>query len=172
MREDYLPIVRAMMKMSSALNDYDDLEQTKYHKFKLKRSLKEWASSFDILSSKMIKTFVDESEGAFHDAYEQFNHFKGDLKIKNNEITCLIILYCKLKSSVNDLEEVPFHVGAYLKVLLEQSANRVLTDIEKQYAEILKIKDSDGQGIDAIIKDYDDLGKTMFINIPQNEESE
>lgn len=170
-REDYLPIVRSMIKMSAALNYHDELESTKYNKFKLKKSLKNWSETFSVLSSGMMKAFVEDGEAAFQDAYEQFVNFKSDVKLKDDEVTCLVLFYCKLKSAVNDLEETDIHVGGMLKFALEKTTNDVLSNIEKQYAEILKVKDSDGNGISAIISDYDELGKYMFTNVTENEES-
>lgn len=172
MKEDYLPIVRAVLKMSSALNEYDELENTKYHRFRLKGSLKKWSDTFTALSEDMVEAFVSESEGAYLDAYEQFNHFKDDLSIKNKDVTCLIILYCKLKSSINDLNNAPLGVGGILGLALHKTAYKVVEDIEKQYSQILRITDSEGQTIEVITNDYDELGEAMFTNTLEHEESE
>lgn len=160
---DYMPVVRAIVKMSSALNDADNVVDGKYFKFDFKVKFREWLEIFEVSSKPLIDAFLKDSETAFQEAYTTFVEAKKDVKIKNEEKTSLIILYCQLQSAFNDLDELSFEDGGLMTFLIKKQTFKVLEAIKKQYGDIFSIKDSQNKTINAIVEDYDSLGKTMFV---------
>ena len=102
-------------------------------------------------------------EDALQAAYDRFLELTEDLNIKDEDKTALILLYCKAKSSLNDMEKLTFEEGGMITHILVKYTTEMLKSIEGQYGDIFEIRDSDGKSIQAIIEGYDELGNTMFI---------
>lgn len=160
---DYLPMIRAMIKMSAALNYADSIETGKYFKFRFKKEMVKWVDMLEELSKPIVGDFAKDSEHAFQDSYQKLLEFKSDVIIKDRERTDLIMFYCKVRSSANDMKEVNFNNGGFYILSLKKQTEKVLKAIENQYADIFNIRDMDGDSIEVIIKDYDSLGKSMFV---------
>jgi hypothetical protein len=160
---NYMPIVRALIKMSSALNEADEVMEGKYYKFDFKVQFRRWVEVFEVSSKKLISEFMSENSDALQDAYVRFLEFTKDIKVKDEDRTSLILLYCKLKSSLNDLEEVPLMDGGIITLVIKIQTTKVINAIEKQYKGILEVLDSENNSIQVIIDQYDELGKTMFV---------
>jgi len=158
---DYLPIVRAMVKMSSALSVADDIVDGKYYKFNFKRKFREWMEIFEVTSEPLMKAFMEDGETALQEAYTRFLKLTERV-VKDSDRTNLILFYCKLKSAYKDLDEITFEDGGLYTFIIKKQTSKVLIAIEKQYGDIFTVKDEDGDGIDAIIGNYDHLGKSMF----------
>jgi hypothetical protein len=161
---DYMPIVRGIVKMSAALNEADSVMDGKYFKFGFKVKFKEWIEVFEASSHKMMKAFMEDNSDALQDAYTRFLEFTKDITIKDEARTDLILLYCKLKSAFNDLDEVELHDGGLMTIVVKMKTFEVLKAIEKQYNDIFDIRDAEGKSIQVIIDQYDELGKAMFVN--------
>lgn len=158
----YMPVVRGMIKMSSALNEADEVMHGKYYKFEFKRKFREWMEFFEIASEKFVTEFMMDNAEALQDAYTHFLEFTKDINVKDSERTDLILLYCKLKSAHNDLSESD--EDGMMVYVVKSLTGKVLTAIEKQYADIFNVRDVDNKSIQVIIDQYDELGKTMFVN--------
>lgn len=161
--EKYMPIVRGIVKMSSSLNEADDVMHGRYYKFDFKRKFRDWLEVFEATSKNFVTEFMVDNADALQDAYVQFLNFTKDINIKDADRTGLILLYCKLKSAHNDLSEAGTEGGMMIGIVKQLTAD-VLVSIEKQYADIFSIRDVDNNSIQVIIDQYDELGKTMFVN--------
>lgn len=160
---NYMPIVRAMVKMSSALNEADDVTEGKYYKFDFKVKFREWIEVFELTSKPLMGEFMKDSESALQDAYTRFLEFTKDIMVKDKDRTDLILLYCKMKSAYNDLDEVPFEDGGMMTYVIKKQTLKVLKAIERQYSDIFNVRDSNNESIQTIINQYDELGKAMFV---------
>ena len=161
---NYMPIVRGMLKMSSALNEADAVMDGKYFKFGFKLAFKEWVEVFEASSEKLMLAFMEDNSDAVQDAYTRFLEFTKDIKVKDEERTDLILLYCKLKSAFNDLDEVDLLDGGLMTLVVKKATFKVLRAIENQYRDIFNVRDVDNNSIQVIIDQYDELGKAMFVN--------
>lgn len=160
---DFIPIVRAIVKLSSALSDADTVIEGKYYKFGLKKTLNQWVDKIEKATKPFMGKFLENSEEALQAAYDRFLELTEDLNIKDEDKTALILLYCKAKSSLNDMEKLTFEEGGMITHILVKYTTEMLKSIEGQYGDIFEIRDSDGKSIQAIIEGYDDLGNAMFI---------
>jgi hypothetical protein len=162
-RVDYLPAVRAIVKMSSSLNEADLVEMGKYFKFRFKKLFKEWMTLYETASKPLMDEFMKDNEKALQDAYVAFDDYSGTIRLKDDEKTDLVVFYCKIRSSLNDLSE--FNMGrSFIVYVLNRRAWKMIEELEKQYGFIHGIRDADGDSIQTIISEYDRLGKAMFIN--------
>lgn len=160
---DFIPIVRAIVKLSSALVDADTVSEGKYCKFGLKKTLSSWIDKTEKATKPFLGKFQENSEEALQAAYDEFLRFTGDLVVKNEDRTALILLYCKAKSALNDMQKLTFDEGGMITHILIKYTTEMLKSIEGQYSDIFDIRDSEGKSIQAIIDGYDELGNTMFI---------
>mgnify|MGYP003639741494 CR=1 FL=1 len=160
---DFIPIVRAIVKLSSALSDADTVIEGKYYKFGLKKTLNQWVDKIEKATKPFMGKFLENSEEALQAAYDRFLELTEDLNIKDEDKTALILLYCKAKSSLNDMEKLTFEEGGMITHILVKYTTEMLKSIEGQYGDIFEIRDSDGKSIQAIIEGYDELGNAMFI---------
>lgn len=160
----YLPLIRAMVKLSLALADADTVSEGIYCKFKFKKQLLMWISKTERATKPFMGHFVETSKEALYEGYETFRAFADDIHVKNEDRTALILLYCKAKSALNDLESLGFEEGGMIAHILIKHTGNMLKCIESQYGDIFKVKDSDGNTIQCIIDGYDNLGKKMFVN--------
>ena len=160
---NYMPIVRGMIKMSSALNEADEVMNSKYYKFNFKIQFRTWIEVFEESSKRLMEEFMAENGDALQDAYIRFLEFTKDIKIKDEERTNLVLLYCKLKSCLNDFEEVPIMDGGVVTLVIRIQTTKIIKAIEKQYKSILEVLDYDKNSIQTIIDEYDKLGKLMFV---------
>tara|TARA_R110001592_G_scaffold298074_1_gene568630 strand:+ start:5308 stop:5817 length:510 start_codon:yes stop_codon:yes gene_type:complete len=160
---DFIPIVRAIVKLSSALSDADTVIEGKYYKFGLKKTLNQWVDKIEKATKPFMGKFLENSEDALQAAYDRFLELTEDLNIKDEDKTALILLYCKAKSSLNDMEKLTFEEGGMITHILVKYTTEMLKSIEGQYGDIFEIRDSDGKSIQAIIEGYDELGNAMFI---------
>jgi hypothetical protein len=161
-KKDFLPIVRSVIKMSSALSDSDVVADSKYMKFKFKVLFKKWNEVYEVISKPFMGQFMDCSEEALQEAYNGFIEYSSGINLGDESRTSLVLFYCKMKSAMNDIENFPFEDGGFMVFALKKHTGNMIEALEKQYGDIFNIKDVDGNSIDAIVKSYDELGKTMF----------
>jgi hypothetical protein len=159
---DFIPIVRAMVKLSSALADADTVMDGKYYKFRFKKVLEKWVDKTEKATKPFMGKFLENSEDALQAAYDRFLEFTKDLTVKDEDRTALILLYCKAKSALNDMEKLSFEEGGMITHILVKYTTELLKSIEGQYKDIFDVRDSEGKSIQAIIDGYDELGNTMF----------
>lgn len=160
---DFIPIVRAMVKLSSALTDADTVMEGRYYKFEFKKALNQWVDKTEKATKPFMGKFLENSQEALQSAYDRFLEFTKDLNVKDEDRTALILLYCKAKSSMNDMEKLTFDEGGMITHILTKYTDGLLKAIESQYKDIFDVRDSEGKSIQAIIDGYDELGNTMFI---------
>jgi hypothetical protein len=161
---DMLPAVRAMVKMTSALNEFDLVEESKYNKFMMKKVMKSWYKYHDSVSTPMMKYFMSDHEGALQSSFNIFDEYSSETFIGDEDKTALVLLYSKLKSAVNDLQEMDFHSKGLMLFAMQKETEKLVTQIEKQYNAILTRVDSEGNDLSVIVDGLDSLGKSMFVN--------
>jgi hypothetical protein len=160
---DYIPIVRAMIKLSSALSDADDVADGKYYKYKFKVELAKWIEKTEKATKPFMDNFNNNSEKALQEASDRFYEFSDDIVVGNPDRTSLVLLYCKCQSAMNDMQPMSFDEGGMIVHILIKYTDNMLTALKGQYGDIFDIRDSEDRSIQSVIDGYDDLGNKMFI---------
>jgi hypothetical protein len=72
------------------------------------------------------------------------------------------LFYAKLKSAINDIDQMDEHKSTFYPVFIDLHTKVVIEHIEKQYDSIINMKDVDGKGVEHIIEFFDNLGKSIM----------
>ena len=160
---DYIPQVRAMVKLSSALTDADEVTSGKYFKYKFKGQLTTWISKIERATKPFMDNFHRNSEEALQGASNTFADFSDCFEMDGEDKMYLILLYCKCKSALNDMKPLSFEGGGMVVHIMIKHTKNMIECLEGQYGEILKVVDTEGKSIQVLIDGYDELGNTMFV---------
>jgi len=151
-----------MVKLSSALNDADEVVDGKYFKFKFKKELNKWIEKTEKATSPFMNNFHRSSEEALQEASNRFESFSDEMSAGSEERTSLVVLYCKCQSAMNDMQPLSFDEGGMIVHILIKYTDNMLKALKAQYGDIFDIRDLEGRPIQYIIDGYDELGNTMF----------
>lgn len=169
--ENAVKVVRAVMKLSSALNNSDVLLQEKtYVKFKLKKHVILWAEKFPKITAPLMSALYEESSVLLDEIYAAVDGL--DLSVSSNDRhkNSLLLLYAKIKSAMADIESIDsFRLNIYFLAIHHYSKN-VVDEIDKMYPFVRNMKDKDGTSMDELISFYNEMGeKIMYSKKQENE---
>lgn len=164
LRVDTICLLRAVMKISSALNDIDTIAlNKKYYKYKFKKLSSQWVDLIMTHTSELMKSLADDDSDMLMDIYKSMEESCSKIHIENDDKTAIILFYIKLKSSLWDIDQMKTMRNTFYPTFLHQISGEVIDQLNKQYKDILLMTDDDGKGVDYLIDYYNDFGqKIMF----------
>lgn len=164
---DTVSLLRAVMKISSALNNLDNLSESKYNKFKFKVESLKWDGIMAFQLSTIMKSMVEENDKLMVDVLTRINETDDNIKYdyyseKNSDKKNLILFYSKVKSALNDISDIKeLNKVSYYPSIIVYATIPLLEIIEKQHNFILS-KDKLGIEIKDIVDFYDKEGKSIM----------
>jgi hypothetical protein len=164
---DTVSLLRAVMKISSALNNLDNLSESKYNKFKFKVESLKWDGIMAFQLSTIMKSMVEENDKLMVDVLTKINETDDNIKYdyyseKNSDKKNLILFYSKVKSALNDISDIKeLNKVSYYPSIIVYATIPLLKIIEKQHNFILS-KDKLGIEIKDIVDFYDKEGKSIM----------
>lgn len=164
---DTVCLLRAVMKISSALNNLDNLSTSNYNKFKFKVESLKWDGIMAFQLSAIMKSMVEENDKLMIDVLSKINDTDENIKydndtLKNLDKKNLLLLYSKVKSALNDISEIKeLNKVSYYPSIIVYASIPFLRTIEKQHNFIIS-KDKLGIEIKDIISFYDEEGKKIM----------
>lgn len=164
---DTVSLLRAVMKISSALNNLDNLSESKYNKFKFKVESLKWDGIMAFQLSTIMKSMVEENDKLMVDVLTKINETDDNIKYdyyseKNSDKKNLILFYSKVKSALNDISDIKeLNKVSYYPSIIVYATIPLLEIIEKQHNFILS-KDKLGIEIKDIVDFYDKEGKSIM----------
>ena len=158
---DVINLLRAVMKISSALNNLDNLqEEKKYIKFKLKQEVENWHIAISGTTATLMKSLVAENDGLFMEIYKSLDELDNRITMENTSKRELIIFYVKIKSAMNDISKITS--PSWMDLVISHYTIKVINRIESMYKAIIEISDSQGTSVYDFIKFYDDAGDKIM----------
>ena len=158
-----IELLRSVMKMSVAINDYDTLEYEKqYFKYDFKRKAKMWMAGFQVFTGNLMRSLVYIDSSLLENVYNAFEDNGIMITAKNQNRVALVMFYVKLKSAMQDLEEIEDRTQIFPAPILYKFTSDVLTQIDKQYPDIKEMTDEQGMSINKLIEHYNDAGKKIL----------
>lgn len=158
---DVVSLLRAVMKISSALNNLDILQHDKkYIKFELKRVVNDWHISVIGTTDQLMKSLVAENDVLFMEIYNSLDELDARVQMKNYKKKELIIFYVKLKSAMNDLNKI--QKVTWMDHIIRHYTRSVVEEIESMYKPIINVQDSDGTSVLDFVKFYDETGDRIM----------
>lgn len=164
---DTVSLLRAVMKISSALNNLDNLSTSKYNKFKFKVESLKWDGIMAFQLSAIMKSMVEENDKLMVDVLTKINETDDNIKYdnyseKNSDKKNLILFYSKVRSALNDISDIKeLNKVSYYPSIIVYASIPLLKVIEKQHNFILS-KDKVGIEITEIVEFYDKEGKSIM----------
>ena len=161
-KPDTVELLRAVMKVSSALNDLDEIAyRKKYYKFRFKQYAAKWAVFMEMHTKELMKSLLEEDHTLLQEIYNSIEESSMGITAGEHK-TSLILFYAKVKSAINDIHKMTENRNTFYPMFIETHTQVVIDHLEKQYGEIFKMKDVDGKGVDEIIQFFDNLGETIM----------
>ena len=139
LNHDTLRILRAIIKISSAFNNLDELTDSKYLKYKFKVESKKWLKYMEMHTEEAMKSLTEENDSLLVDVY---THFDESIKIEgvDEDKANVITFYAKVKSALNDIEKLDDKKNFY-SMFISYVNKKILKVMDKQFAAILQTKD-------------------------------
>lgn len=168
LNHDTLKILRAIIKISSAFNNLDELTDSKYLKYKFKVESKKWLKYMEMHTEEAMKSLTEENDSLLVDVYTNFDE---SIKIEGvgDDKANVITFYAKVKSALNDIEKLENKQNFY-SIFISYINKKILLVMDKQFASILQIKDDKGVGLQDMIGFYDDFAEKIMNYIEQEDE--
>jgi hypothetical protein len=158
---DVVSLLRAVMKISSALNNLDSLQHDKkYIKFDLKKEINDWHIAVQGTTDTLMKSLVQENDGLFMEIYNSLDELDSRIHMSNEKKRELIIFYIKLKSALNDLSKM--ESKNWMDHIIRHYTKVVVSRIELMYKPIINIVDNDGVSVLDFVKFYDETGDKIM----------
>jgi hypothetical protein len=160
---DTVHLLRSVMKISSALNDLDAIvDQKKYYKFRFKKESERWAKYMELHTAQLMHSLVEEDSNLLMEIYNSIEESTNKVVMDTPEKTSLIIFYCKLVSSLHDIEKMQDNRNSFYPRFIEHHTNNVLKQLTNQYKSILNVVDSEGRPLSFIIDFFDNFGEKIM----------
>ena len=157
-------LLRAVMKLSSALNNLDALStvKNKYLKYNFKRKAKDWSTVIEKQTAALMIELFKEDETLLMEIYDAFERCDTVCVCDDYDRHNLVIFYAKLKSAMWDIEQMKEYKNTMYPYIISFFTNDLLAQIEKQYADIPSLRDADGKHIDEVIVYYNEVGEKIM----------
>lgn len=153
-------LVRALVKLSSALYNIDDLKIDSRYKYKLKQDLEKWQSWLESYIDGPMTAFANADINTLSSLIEMFDEYNKKIFIKDDFNTSINLFLAKTVSALYDIStlEPPyqnymFNIRHKITKLLEQGYFKTYTNYE----------DNNGKTFKDIIQSMNDLGDKIIV---------
>ena len=80
---DTVHLLRSVMKISSALNDLDEIiDQKKYYKFKFKKESERWGKYMELHTAQLMNSLVEEDSTLLMEIYNSIEESTNNINNK------------------------------------------------------------------------------------------
>jgi hypothetical protein len=163
LQRDTVKLLRAVMKISSALNDYDTIVYEKrYFKYNFKRVSTTWAKAMFIHTAFLMKELAKEDEKLLAEVYMSLDESSKGITAGDDSRTALVLMYAKLNSVLVDIDSMEDSRNTFYPMFLYEHTKRVIDEVMKQYSKLIEIVDKEGNDINHLINFYNELGVKLM----------
>lgn len=156
-------LLRAVMKLSVAMNDLDTIEfEKKYFKYQFKVKAKKWTLALQVFTEKLMKSLVEIDSNLLYNVYNAFEDNGIRISDKKQERIHLVMFYVKIKSAFADLEEIENRLIVFPAEILYKFTKDLITEMEKQFFFLKNLEDETGKNIKDLIKHYNEAGRKIL----------
>ena len=163
---DNIKFIIAVVKISSALYDIDEMKKSKKYKYSMKLDVNEWhVWSEDYIKAPM-DAFANTDVNALMDLIELFDDYHNKIFIKDEFNTRLNLFLAKIESARWDLIQLTDENRARMGLLIGNIEELVNKGYFKSYKNYV---DPYGKGYIDIVDSMNRLGETIIIGSkPEN----
>lgn len=153
-------LVRALVKLSSALYDIDDMKVSTKHKYQLKldvNKFQEWLDNYITDSMSKLSTADSQLLVSLINIYEDY---EKTVYIRNEYFTKINLFLAKLQSSLRDLEKLDKLHSDYVIELSSNIKELVNKNYFKNY---INYTSSEDRTFWDLVKFMDDKGNSVIV---------
>ena len=160
MENNTIILVRALVKLSSAIYDIDCMIPSPKHKFQLKKDLSEFQIWLEEYIKGPISNLNNADEELLLDLINLFEEYEQTVFIKTEYFTRINLFLAKCSSSLEDLKELDHTHSTYVYELIDK-LNVILN--KKYFKHYVDYSDENGEGFNKIVNFMNTKGKTIIV---------
>jgi hypothetical protein len=158
--DNTIKLTRALIKLSSSINDIDDLNDDINFKTQLKYDVLRWQSWLEGYIKNPITVFSDADSSTLMSLITMFDQYEDEIFIMDNFTTRINLFLSKTESAINDIKLMNTEYLNYVSLLRNKGEEMLNKPYFKKY---IKYVDVNNAGYKEIVKSIDDLGNTIIV---------
>ena len=163
---DNIKFIRAVVKISSALYDIDEMQKSKKYKYSMKIDVNKWHEWSEDYIKEPMHIFAKTDAVALMDLIEIFDDYHNKIFIKDEFNTRLNLFLAKIESARWDLIQLGDENRSRMSLLIENIKDLINKGYFKSYKNYV---DPFGKGYIDIVDSMNKLGETIIVGTkPEN----
>ena len=153
-------LLRALVKLSSALNDMDDMQDSKKFKFNLKMDVLKYLNWLEKYIDGPVASLTKADDDLLLQFIQMFNSYEETVFIKDDFQTKVNLLLAKCHSALCDLRKLDSIHSKYVIELTNKTTNLISKPYFKQYIDYV---DPDGKRFEDIVDMMNKDGDVIIV---------
>lgn len=163
---DNIKFIRAVVKISSALYDIDEMQKSKKFKYSMKVDVNKWHEWSEDYIKEPMNVFGNTDVNALMDLIEIFDDYSNKIFIKDEFNTRLNLFLAKIESARWDLLQLGDENRSRMRFLIANIEDMTGKGYFKSYKNYV---DPYGKGYNDIVESMNKVGETIIIGTkPEN----
>lgn len=163
---DNIKFIRAVVKISSALYDIDEMQKSKKFKYSMKVDVNKWHEWSEDYIKEPMNVFGNTDANALMDLIEIFDDYSNKIFIKDEFNTRLNLFLAKIESARWDLLQLGDENRSRMRFLIANIEDMTGKGYFKSYKNYV---DPYGKGYNDIVESMNKVGETIIIGTkPEN----
>lgn len=163
---DNIKFIRAVVKISSALYDIDEMQKSKKFKYSMKVDVNKWHEWSEDYIKEPMNVFGNTDVNALMDLIEIFDDYSNKIFIKDEFNTRLNLFLAKIESARWDLLQLSDENKSKMRFLIANIEDMTGKGYFKSYKNYV---DPYGKGYNDIVESMNKVGETIIIGTkPEN----
>lgn len=163
---DNIKFIRAVVKISSALYDIDEMQKSKKFKYSMKVDVNKWHEWSEDYIKEPMNVFGNTDVNALMDLIEIFDDYSNKIFIKDEFNTRLNLFLAKIESARWDLLQLGDENRSKMRFLIANIEDITGKGYFKSYKNYV---DPYGKGYNDIVESMNKVGETIIIGTkPEN----
>jgi hypothetical protein len=163
--EDNIKFIRALVKISSALYDIDEMKNSKKFKYALKKDVSEWHEWSEEYIKEPMSVFGNTDADALMTLIQIFDDYSDKIYIKDEFNTRLNLFLAKISSARLDLIQLEFDNKSRMSLLIKNIETLTGKGYFKSYTDYV---DPYGKGFTDIVESMNKAGNTIIVGTKEN----
>jgi len=163
---DNIKFIRAVVKISSALYDIDEMQKSKKYKYSMKIDVNKWHLWSEEYIKEPMNIFANTDADALMDLIDLFDDYHNKIFIKDDFNTRLNLFLAKIESARWDLIQLSDDNKSRMGVLITNIEDLINKGYFKSYKNYV---DPYGKGYTDIVDSMNKVGETIIVGSkPEN----
>ena len=158
--QNTIKLVRALVKISSAIDNMDEISHANEFKFSIKKDLPPYQQWLEVFIKQPMDALANADSDTLMELIKIFDEYAGNVYIKNNYCTHINLMLAKLKSALYDLEALDESYREKVSELISKTYNFS----SKGYFKIhINYVDPEGNTFESLIQYMNKAGDHIII---------